>query len=117
MSTLRIIFDYDGTAAVMIPVDEVLTKLGTVTDDGKVTGNLLYTTEESKLIHIANKRLPTGTKYEIIDTDVTDISDRTFRDAWEYTAGAAEKTSADISSADLLKYNMDGQTTKKPGEG
>ena len=47
MSTLRIIFDYDGTAAVMIPVDEVLTKLGTVTDDGKVTGNLLYTTEES----------------------------------------------------------------------
>ncbi len=103
MSTLKIIFDYDGTAAVMIPVPEYLAKL---------TG-----TEEEKLIHCADKRLPTGTKYEIIDTDVTDISDRTFRDAWEYTAGAAEKTSADISSADLLKYNMDGQTTKKPGEG
>ena len=39
-------------------------------------------TEEEKLIHIANKDLPTGTKYEIIGDDV-DLSDRTFRNAWE----------------------------------
>ena len=59
-------------------------------------------TDEEKLIHIANKDLPTGTKYEITDED---LSDRTFRDAWEYVAGASEKTSADLSLDDQLKYN------------
>ena len=62
-------------------------------------------TEEEKLIHIANKDLPTGTKYEII-ADSVDLSDRTFRDAWTYTAGSDEKTSADLSAEDLAKYNM-----------
>ena len=74
-------------------------------------------TEEEKLIHIANKDLPTGTKYEIIADSVdlstgtkyeitdADLSDRTFRDAWEYVAGASEKTSADLSLEDQLKYN------------
>jgi len=60
-------------------------------------------TDEEKLIHIANKQLPTGTKYEITDAD---LSDRSFRDAWEYVAGASEKTSADLSAEDLAKYNM-----------
>jgi hypothetical protein len=60
-------------------------------------------TEEEKLIHIANKDLPTGTKYEITDAELTD---RSFRDAWEYTAGSDEKTSADLSAEDLAKYNM-----------
>ena len=60
-------------------------------------------TLEEKLIHIANKDLPTGTKYEITDAD---LSDRTFRDAWEYVAGASEKTSADLSDEDKLKYNQ-----------
>ena len=59
-------------------------------------------TEEEKLIHIANKDLPTGTKYEITDAD---LSDRSFRNAWEYVAGASEKTSADLSLEDQLKYN------------
>ena len=63
----------------------------------QLTGTL-----EEKLIHIANKDLPTGTKYEITDAD---LSDRTFRDAWEYVAGASEKTSADLSLDDQLKYN------------
>ena len=62
-------------------------------------------TEEEKLIHLANKDLPTGTKYEII-ADSVDLSDRTFRDAWEYTAGASEKTSADLTADELAKYNM-----------
>ena len=60
-------------------------------------------TEEEKLIHLANKELPTGTKYEITDED---LSDRSFRNAWEYVAGASEKTSADLSAEDLAKYNM-----------
>ena len=60
-------------------------------------------TLEEKLIHIANKDLPTGTKYEIT-TD--ELSDRTFRDAWTYTSGSDEKTSADLSAEDLAKYNM-----------
>ena len=59
-------------------------------------------TEEEKLIHIANKDLPTGTKYEITDAD---LSDRSFRNAWEYVAGASEKTSAELSDEDKLKYN------------
>ena len=60
-------------------------------------------TDEEKLIHIANKDLPTGTPYEITDAD---LSDRSFRNAWEYVAGASEKTSADLSAEDLAKYNM-----------
>ena len=59
-------------------------------------------TDEEKLIHIANKDLPTGTPYEITDED---LSDRTFRNAWEYTAGANEKVSEDLSLDDQLKYN------------
>ena len=60
-------------------------------------------TEEEKLIYVANKDIPTGTKYEITDAD---LSDRSFRNAWEYVAGASEKTSEDLSLADQLKYNM-----------
>ena len=59
-------------------------------------------TEEEKMIHIANKDLPTGTKYEITDEDT---SDRSFRNAWEYVAGDNEKTSEDLSLDDQLKYN------------
>jgi len=64
--------------------------------------NTLEGTEEEKLIHIANKDLPTGTPYEITDED---LSDRTFRNAWEYVAGANEKVSEDLSLDDQLKYN------------
>jgi len=82
----------DGRAAVLIPTPKFLATL---------TG-----TDEEKLIHIANKDLPTGTKYEIID-DSAALTDRTFRNAWEYVADASvEKTSADLSAEDLAKYNM-----------
>lgn len=86
---MKIIYDNDGTLAQMIPAPKFLAQL---------TGTL-----EKKLIHVANKTLPTGTKYEITDAD---LSDRTFRNAWEYTAGSSEKTSADLSAEDLTKYNM-----------
>ena len=88
---MRLIYDNGGVASVVIPVPKFLATL---------TG-----TDEEKLIHIANKDLPTGTKYEIIGDDV-DLSDRTFRNAWTYTAGSNEKTSADLSEEDLAKYNM-----------
>ncbi len=88
---MRLIYDNDGVAAVVTPAPKFLAQL---------EGTL-----EEKLIHIANKDLPTGTKYEIIGDDV-DLSDRTFRDAWTYTAGSDEKTSADLSEEDLAKYNM-----------
>ena len=88
---MRLIYDNDGLAGVIIPAPKFLATL---------TG-----TDEEKLIHIANKDLPTGTKYEIIGDDV-DLSDRTFRNAWTYTAGSDEKTSADLSAEDLAKYNM-----------
>ena len=85
---MNIIYDNSGTLAQLIAAPKFLAQL---------TG-----TEEEKLIHIANKDLPTGTKYEITDAD---LSDRDFRNAWEYVAGASEKTSADLSLDDQLKYN------------
>ena len=88
---MRLIYDNDGVASVVTPTPKFLAKL---------TGTL-----EEKLIHIANKDLPTGTKYEII-ADSVDLSDRSFRNAWTYTAGSDEKTSADLSADDLDKYNM-----------
>jgi hypothetical protein len=88
---MRLIYDDSGVAAVLIPSPKFLATL---------TG-----TDEEKMIHLANKDLPTGTKYEII-ADSVDLSDRTFRNAWTYTAGSDEKTSADLSADDLAKYNM-----------
>ena len=89
---MRLIYDNAGVAAVVVPAPKFLASL---------TGTL-----EEKLIHIANKDLPTGTKYEII-ADSVDLSDRTFRGAWEYTANAAvEKTSADLTAEELVEYNM-----------
>ena len=88
---MRLIYDNSGKAAVVTPAPNFLAQL---------TG-----TDEEKLIHIANKDLPTGTKYEII-ADSVDLSDRTFRNAWTYTAGSDEKTSEDLSAEDLAKYNM-----------
>jgi len=89
---MRLIYDNSGVAAVITPAPKFLTQL---------TGTL-----EEKLIHIANKDLPTGTKYEII-ADSVDLSDRAFRNAWTYTANnAIEKTSADLTAEELSKYNM-----------
>jgi hypothetical protein len=87
---MRLIYDNSGVAEVVIPTPKFLAQL---------EGTL-----EEKLIHIANKDLPTGTKYEII-ADSVDLSDRTFRGAWEYVAGSDEKTSEDLSLDDQLKYN------------
>ena len=89
---MRLIYDNSGVAAVVTPTPKFLATLSG--------------TDEEKMIHLANKDLPTGTKYEIID-DSVDLSDRAFRNAWEYTANAAvEKSSADLSAEDLAKYNM-----------
>ena len=89
---MRLIYDNGGVAAVLIPTPQFLEQL---------TGTL-----EEKLIHIANKDLATGIKYEII-ADSVDLSDRAFRNAWTYTADASvEKTSADLTEEELDKYNM-----------
>ena len=77
---MRIIFDNNGVAGVLIPAPKFLATL---------TG-----TDEEKIIYVANKDLPTGTKYEIIGDDV-DLSDRTFRNAWTYTSGDNERTSVE----------------------
>ena len=85
---MNIIYDKNGTLSYLIPAPDFLARL---------TG-----TDEEKLIHIANKDLPTGTKYEITDAD---LSDQTFRNAWEYVAGADEKTSADLTAEQLARHN------------
>ena len=86
---MKIIFDNGGILAQLIPAPKFL--------------ETLEGTDEEKLIYIANKDLPTGTKYEITDEA---LDDRDFRNAWEYVAGASEKTSADLSDEDKLKYNQ-----------
>ena len=90
---MEIIFHHDesNTLGDMSPATEFL--------------ETLEGTDEEKMIHLANKDLATGTKYEIVADDYLPI-DRTFRGAWEYVAGADEKTSADLSVEDLAKYNM-----------
>ena len=85
---MKIIYNNNGTLSQLTPAPKFLAQL-----EG---------TDEEKLIHIANKDLPTGTPYEITDED---LSDRTFRNAWEYVAGSDEKTSDDLSLDDQLKYN------------
>jgi opacity protein-like surface antigen len=60
--------------------------------------------ETEKLLHIAHKDLPTGTPFEIVEDDYVP-SDRSFRNAWEYVAGADEQVSEDLSLDDQLKYN------------
>ena len=86
---MKIIYNNNGTLSQLTPAPNFLATL---------TGTL-----EEKLIHLANKDLPTGTPYEITDAD---LSDRSFRGAWEYVAGDTEKTSADLSLDDQLKYNQ-----------
>jgi len=86
---MKIIYNNNGVLAQLTPAPKFLAQL-----EG---------TDEEKLIHLANKDLPTGTPYEITDAD---LSDRTFRNAWEYVAGSNELTSADLSADDLAKYNM-----------
>ena len=86
---MKIIFDNSGILAQLIPAPKFL--------------ETLEGTDEEKLIYIANKDLPTGTKYEITDEA---LDDRDFRNAWEYVAGASEKTSADLTADELLRHNM-----------
>jgi len=89
---MRLIYDNGGVAAVLTPAPKFLASM---------TGTL-----EEKLIHLANKSLPTGTKYEII-ADSVDLSDRTFRNAWEYTTdNSVEKTSADLTAEELARHGM-----------
>jgi hypothetical protein len=96
MANNRLIYPKaDGTMVVFIPAPKKLASL--IGSD--------FDTIDKKLIHIADQNLATGTKYELIDESV-DLSDRTFRNAWEYTAGGSEKTSADLTAEELAKYNM-----------
>ena len=79
---MRIIYSQsNGVLAVLAPAPKFL--------------KTLSGTEEEKMIYIANKDLPTGTKYEIVADDAIP-TDRTFRNAWEYETGAGERTSEDL---------------------
>jgi len=78
---MNAIFNNNGTASVLIPAPNFLATL----PEGW--------TDEEKMIHVANKDLPAGTKYEIVD-EVP--SDRTFRNAWEYASGPNERTAQEI---------------------
>jgi|10_taG_2_1085330.scaffolds.fasta_scaffold27319_3 hypothetical protein len=54
--------------------------------------------EDEKLVHVANRDLPEGTPYEIVN-DVP--SDRTFRNAWEYVSGDNERIAGEKKDAPI----------------
>ena len=88
---MKIIYSKDNKACVVSPSKRFLSTL---------TGN-----ETERMEHLADKIIPTNTKYEIVnDEDIP--SDLTFCNAWEYEKSDSEKTSADLSVEDLAKYNM-----------
>jgi len=88
---LKIIFNgVSNQLSVLMPTNEFM--------------NSLTGTEEERLRHTADKDLPTGTRYEIVDSNEMP-NDDTFFNAWEYVAGSDEKTSNDLSLDDQLKYN------------
>ena len=68
-------------------------------------------TDEEKLIHVANKDLPTGTRFEIVS--LSDLPDRRFFTAWEYEAGADEKESAELEAVFKAKYNQELSDSEK----
>jgi len=61
-------------------------------------------TEEEKLMHIADKDLPTGTIYEIVEDSVENAVDRTYFEALEYDTGANDKVSNELSREYKFKY-------------
>lgn len=61
-------------------------------------------TEEEKLIHVADKDLPTGTSYEIIEK--SDLPSREFRNAWKYQGGENERLSNELSRQHQFKYRV-----------
>tara|TARA_Y100000034_G_scaffold38736_1_gene47684 strand:- start:394 stop:627 length:234 start_codon:yes stop_codon:yes gene_type:complete len=77
---MKIIFKNSSGCSVITPAPKFLASLPS------------SWSEEKKLIFVANKDLPAGTKYEITD-EVP--SDRTFRNAWEYVAGPNERTTGE----------------------
>jgi len=50
-------------------------------------------TETEAMIKLANKVLPNGTRYAIV-ADSAVPTDRTFRNAWEYTADSDSRTAS-----------------------
>ena len=89
----------------MAGVDGVYNKR-IIYDDGEGGVSILVPSTHCPSLDRLAQDVPAGRAYQIID--VSEVpSDRTFRNAWEYTADASvEKTSADLSADDLAKYNM-----------
>ena len=63
-------------------------------------------TEEEKLIHLADKDLPTGTVYEIVDYEDLSELDMNFFDAAEYENGPNDKVSKDLPREYQFKYEL-----------
>ena len=89
---MKIIYKLGERAAVITPSPKFLDSLP------------IEWSEEEKLIHLADKDLPTGTEYEIIGEE--ELPPRDFRNAWEFTAGEDKKESAELSDDFKEEYNM-----------
>jgi len=103
----KIIWNEDGKMVVTTPSQEFFDELQEEYPEWD---------EMQILRHIADKDVPTGTRYEIVEEPVitsavgddgTGRPDRTFRDAWEYDDADATEESSELSDEDKRKY---GQT-------
>ena len=93
--SLAIVYpDESGNVYVLRPVPEFLESLPA------------EWSEEEKLIHVANKDLATGQKFEIVE--LSTLPDKRFFGAWEYTAGQDEKESQDLEQEFKVKYRQGG---------
>ena len=91
--------DESGNVYVLRPVPEFLERLPA------------EWSEEEKLIHIANKDLATGQKFEVVD--LSTLPDRRFFGAWEYSAGESEKESSELGAVFKAKYGQELSDSEK----
>lgn len=105
----KIIYDKNGVFGISIPSKNFIKRLMSEHPDWD---------EERAIKHIADKDLPTGTKYSIVTPEElietfgmgeNGSFDTTFFDAWEYSADETSLTSGDLSQEYLDKYNMKEQ--------
>ncbi len=90
---MRIIYQLGERAAVIVPAAKFLNSLPK------------EWSEEERLTHLADKELPTGTEYEIVDEK--ELPPRDFRDAWEFTAGEGNKESQELDVESKVRYRKE----------
>ena len=67
--------------------------------------------DEEKLIHVADRDLKTGQRYEIVN--LADLPERRFFHAWKYVAGESERESDELGAVFKAKYGQELSDSEK----